>query len=69
MASVAPGSGVVAPPAHSAAFRKRRFLNWFPLGLAYAFLYMGRYNLNVAKNASQYAPAQTRVRLTAFHIE
>ncbi len=51
MALVAPGSGVVAPPAHSAAFRKRRFLNWFPLGLAYAFLYMGRYNLNVAKNA------------------
>ncbi|HXN40647.1 MAG TPA: MFS transporter, partial [Myxococcaceae bacterium] len=51
MASVAPGSGVVAPPAHSAAFRQRRFLNWFPLGLAYAFLYMGRYNLNVAKNA------------------
>ncbi len=29
----------------------RRFLNWFPLGLAYAFLYMGRYNLTVAKNA------------------
>jgi OPA family glycerol-3-phosphate transporter-like MFS transporter len=26
-------------------------LNWFPLGLAYAFLYMGRYNLTVAKNA------------------
>lgn len=31
---------------HSDAFRKRRFFNWFPLGLAYAFLYMGRYNLN-----------------------
>ena len=29
----------------------RRFMNWFPLGLAYAFLYMGRYNLTVAKNA------------------
>src|SRR5687768_14611663 len=42
-----------APPApeHSAAFRTRRFLNWFPLGLTYAFLYMGRYNLNVAKQA------------------
>jgi MFS transporter, OPA family, glycerol-3-phosphate transporter len=38
-------------PKHSAAFRLRRFLNWFPLGLAYAFLYMGRYNLTVAKNA------------------
>lgn len=38
-------------PLHSDAFRRRRFLNWFPLGLAYAFLYMGRYNLTVAKTA------------------
>lgn len=38
-------------PRHSSAFRFRRVLNWFPLGLAYAFLYMGRYNLTVAKNA------------------
>jgi OPA family glycerol-3-phosphate transporter-like MFS transporter len=38
-----------APPVHSAAFRRRRFFNWFPLGLAYALLYMGRYNLTVAK--------------------
>ena len=37
------------PTDHSAAYRFRRFLNWFPLGLAYAFLYMGRYNLTVAK--------------------
>jgi len=29
----------------------RRFINWFPLGMTYAFLYMGRYNLNVSKNA------------------
>jgi sugar phosphate permease len=36
---------------HSPRFKLRRFLNWFPLGLAYAFLYMGRYNLTVAKNA------------------
>ncbi|MCA9606517.1 MAG: MFS transporter [Myxococcales bacterium] len=36
---------------HSAAFRMRRFLNWFPLGLAYALLYMGRYNLTVAKGS------------------
>jgi MFS transporter, OPA family, glycerol-3-phosphate transporter len=36
---------------HSALFRKRRFLNWLPLGLTYAFLYMGRYNLTVSKNA------------------
>src|SRR5947207_4169989 len=31
---------------HTAAFRRRRVLNWLPLGLTYAFLYMGRYNLN-----------------------
>ena len=35
---------------HDARFRMRRFANWFPLGLTYAFLYMGRYNLTVAKN-------------------
>jgi len=35
---------------HSPAFRFRRFLNWFPLGLTYATLYMGRYNFNVVKN-------------------
>jgi OPA family glycerol-3-phosphate transporter-like MFS transporter len=29
----------------------RRFVNWFPLGMSYAFLYMARYNLNVSKNA------------------
>ncbi len=38
-------------PQHSQAFRLRRFLNWFPLGLTYAFLYMARYNLTVSKNA------------------
>jgi len=32
-------------------FVLRRFINWFPLGMTYAFLYMGRYNLNVSKNA------------------
>lgn len=31
---------------HSPAFLRRRFMNWFPVGLTYAFLYMGRYNLN-----------------------
>jgi OPA family glycerol-3-phosphate transporter-like MFS transporter len=36
---------------HSSAYRMRRFFNWFPLGLSYAFLYMGRYNLTVAKNS------------------
>ncbi len=34
---------------HSPEFRRRRVLNWLPLGLTYAFLYMGRYNLNVSK--------------------
>ncbi len=35
---------------HSPAFRLRRFLNWFPLGLTYAAMYMGRYNFNIVKN-------------------
>ncbi|MBD3289166.1 MFS transporter [candidate division KSB1 bacterium] len=42
---------VLDKPVHSHAFRFRRFLNWFPMGLTYAFLYMGRYNLTVSKNA------------------
>lgn len=33
---------------HSAEYRRRRFMNWFPLGLTYAAFYMGRYNLNVS---------------------
>ena len=41
----------MATIAHSPAFRFRRFINWFSIGLAYAFLYMGRYNLTIAKNA------------------
>jgi len=39
------------PANHSTEFRLRSFINWFPLGLTYALLYMGRYNLTVAKNA------------------
>ena len=35
---------------HKPAFLRRRMLNWLPLGLTYAFLYMGRYNLTVLKN-------------------
>jgi MFS transporter, OPA family, glycerol-3-phosphate transporter len=31
---------------HSDAYKKRRVLNWLPLGLTYAFLYFGRYNLS-----------------------
>lgn len=30
---------------HTDAFRRRRLMNWLPLGLTYAFLYMGRYNI------------------------
>jgi MFS transporter, OPA family, glycerol-3-phosphate transporter len=39
------------PLRHGPWFLSRRFINWFPLGMTYAFLYMGRYNLTVAKNA------------------
>jgi OPA family glycerol-3-phosphate transporter-like MFS transporter len=30
---------------HSPAFLRRRIVNWLPLGMTYAFLIMGRYNL------------------------
>ena len=36
---------------HSPAFLKRRVMNWLPLGLTYAFLYMARYNLKISKFA------------------
>lgn len=39
------------PMLHANPFLVRRFVNWFPLGMSYAFLYMARYNLNVASNA------------------
>lgn len=39
------------PIRHENQFIMRRFTNWFPLGMTYAFMYMGRYNLNVSKNA------------------
>lgn len=39
------------PLRHGSWFVLRRFINWFPLGMTYSFLYMGRYNLNVSKNA------------------
>ncbi|HEX2686520.1 MAG TPA: MFS transporter [Kofleriaceae bacterium] len=35
---------------HTPGFLRRRTLNWLPLGLTYAFLYMGRYNMTVLKN-------------------
>ena len=39
---------MTSPVQHSRAYRTRRFLNWFPLGITYATFYMGRYNLNVS---------------------
>ncbi|MBI5770299.1 MAG: MFS transporter [Verrucomicrobia bacterium] len=39
------------PLRHGPWFLSRRFINWFPLGMTYAFLYMGRYNLTVSKTA------------------
>ena len=36
---------------HSAAFRRRRGFNWLPLGLTYAMLYFGRYNLAALKSS------------------
>jgi len=38
------------PMNHCKEYRRRRFLNWFPLGLTYATMYMGRYNFNIVKN-------------------
>lgn len=36
---------------HSPGFKRRRFWNWFPLGVTYAFLYFGRYNINEVTTA------------------
>ena len=39
------------PLGHSRKFVMRRFLNWFPLGMTYSFLYMGRLNIIVSSKA------------------
>src|SRR5437667_1444503 len=39
------------PLRHGRWFMLRRLINWLPLGMTYAFLYMGRYNLAVSKTA------------------
>ncbi len=39
------------PLNHGGWFMIRRFINWLPLGMTYAFLYMARYNLTVSKTA------------------
>lgn len=35
---------------HSDAYRRRRVFNWLPLGLTYAMLYFGRYNLKATND-------------------
>ncbi len=40
---------------HSPAYVTRRRLNWMVVGMTYAFLYMGRYNLTVAAKAGAIA--------------
>lgn len=39
------------PLKHTRKFMWRRFLSWFPLGMTYAFMYMGRYNLDALATA------------------
>ncbi|MBU2500972.1 MFS transporter, partial [bacterium] len=41
---------------HTKAYVRRRILNWLPLGLTYALLYMGRYNLKVSQYAFEEIP-------------
>ncbi len=38
-------------PKHSTQFKKRRALNWLTLGITYATMYMGRYNLSFANKS------------------
>jgi OPA family glycerol-3-phosphate transporter-like MFS transporter len=38
-------------PVHSAAFRRRRALNWLTIGVTYSTMYMGRYNLSFANKS------------------
>jgi MFS transporter, OPA family, glycerol-3-phosphate transporter len=40
---------------HSEAFKRRRVMNWLPLGLTYAFLYFGRYNLSAINSLLDHA--------------
>jgi OPA family glycerol-3-phosphate transporter-like MFS transporter len=43
---------------HTDAFRHRRALNWLPLGITYALLYFGRYNLVVLKDVQALTEGQ-----------
>ncbi len=42
---------------HDKTYMRRRIMNWLPLGLTYALLYMGRYNLKVSQYAFEEIPA------------
>jgi OPA family glycerol-3-phosphate transporter-like MFS transporter len=42
---------ILDKPVHSKEFRKRRALNWLTLGITYAAMYMGRYNLSFANKS------------------
>ena len=53
---------------HSPAFLRRRFFNWFPVGLTYAFLYMARYNLNTLSKMGFIEPTDFSVINTVFAI-
>jgi MFS transporter, OPA family, glycerol-3-phosphate transporter len=50
-------------PHHALSFRRRRFANWFPLGLTYAALYMGRYDFNVYGNHARELHGLTHVEV------
>lgn len=50
---------------HQPAFKRRRVINWLPMGLTYAFLYMGRYNLTVA---SGFLIAAEVIRVSDFGV-
>ena len=55
---------------YTEAFRRRRVANWLPLGLTYAFLYMGRYNLTVSKGVfeGQGLVAEARFSQPRVHV-
>jgi OPA family glycerol-3-phosphate transporter-like MFS transporter len=46
------------PLKHTGKFMRRRFLNWFPLGMTYAFMYMARYNLDALATAEVITKAE-----------
>jgi len=42
---------ILDKPVHSQEFKRRRALNWLTLGITYATMYMGRYNLSFANKS------------------